>query len=377
MKIDFNIINRDDPCALHRQLKDLFVDAIRRGVYKPGEKIESQRELIKQSGLSYPTISHALQDLVKEGYIYRKIGSGSFVQSSIPGIVPKGGKIGVFYFSTETPLFLSIFEGIRKAAFPKHLEPVPLAIGTTVTTENKALIEASKDEYIGIMGLPVYSYQMHRTLLKIMGSGKPVIFLNSILPKYPADVILFDNFYNGYKIARHLIELGHQRFALIRTFVPHPHDRIFWEFRQGVQFALSELGLSLKSSMEFFLPFLFDDRDPAFLQDFIETYEEESPGQRPSAIICEGDGMACYVIASLKKQGISVPRDISVTGAGGVIKTFGDNKTLTTIDWPTEAFGQKAVHLLLERLSFPELPQTRIILESKLSIGNTTDIPPR
>ena len=63
----------------YSQLKDLIVDRIRNGKLAPGADIPTQRELMAQFNLSYSTVSRALQDLVRDGYITRVMGSGSVV----------------------------------------------------------------------------------------------------------------------------------------------------------------------------------------------------------------------------------------------------------------------------------------------------------
>src|SRR5262249_14986727 len=53
---------------------------IRSGELQPGERIPSESELVAQFGVGRPTVRQAVSELVREGYLTRRKGSGSFVR---------------------------------------------------------------------------------------------------------------------------------------------------------------------------------------------------------------------------------------------------------------------------------------------------------
>ena len=50
------------------------------GEWKPGDKIPSENELCDKFEVSRMTIRQAINNLVEQGYLYRKRGIGTFVQ---------------------------------------------------------------------------------------------------------------------------------------------------------------------------------------------------------------------------------------------------------------------------------------------------------
>ena len=67
------------PVPLYHQLKLALEEDIKRGTYKPGDRLPSEPELIRQYGISRITVRQALDDLETEGLIVRRHGKGTYV----------------------------------------------------------------------------------------------------------------------------------------------------------------------------------------------------------------------------------------------------------------------------------------------------------
>lgn len=63
-------------------LRQELSDAIRRGRYRPGDKLPTARELGRQYGISHVVVLAALEPLVERGYVVKRHGSGIFVADS-------------------------------------------------------------------------------------------------------------------------------------------------------------------------------------------------------------------------------------------------------------------------------------------------------
>ena len=68
------------------QLRRLIEDAIRNGLIKPGDALPSEREIASRIDLSRVTVRKAVQDLVRDGVLFQRHGSGTFV-------APKVGRV--------------------------------------------------------------------------------------------------------------------------------------------------------------------------------------------------------------------------------------------------------------------------------------------
>ena len=65
---------------LYRWLSETLRLDISQGVYKPGDALPTEHELMRRYDLSSTTVRRAVHDLVHEGWIYRKAGKGTFVK---------------------------------------------------------------------------------------------------------------------------------------------------------------------------------------------------------------------------------------------------------------------------------------------------------
>jgi DNA-binding GntR family transcriptional regulator len=73
-------INRDSPVPLHHQVRNYLLGCIERGELQPGQKLLQEREYAARFGISLAPVRQAILDLVKEGYLYRVPGRGTFVR---------------------------------------------------------------------------------------------------------------------------------------------------------------------------------------------------------------------------------------------------------------------------------------------------------
>ena len=70
--------------ALYAKVKQMFVTRINDGDWRPGDRLPSENELVRDLGVSRMTINRALRELSIEGVIVRTKGVGSFVAEAKP-----------------------------------------------------------------------------------------------------------------------------------------------------------------------------------------------------------------------------------------------------------------------------------------------------
>src|SRR5437868_11837478 len=72
-------LNRESPIPLHHQVRNYLLGCIERGELLPGQTLLQEREYAARFRISLAPVRQAILDLVKEGYLYRVPGRGTFV----------------------------------------------------------------------------------------------------------------------------------------------------------------------------------------------------------------------------------------------------------------------------------------------------------
>src|SRR6266704_1016904 len=73
-------LNRDSPVPLHHQVRNYLLGCFERGELQPGQQLLRESEYATRFGISLAPVRQAILDLVKEGYLYRVPGRGTFVR---------------------------------------------------------------------------------------------------------------------------------------------------------------------------------------------------------------------------------------------------------------------------------------------------------
>jgi DNA-binding LacI/PurR family transcriptional regulator len=97
--------------------------------------------------------------------------------------------------------------------------------------------------------------------------------------------------------------------------------------------------------------------------------------RRPTALIAANDQMAIGVIHTLRAAGVSIPREISVTGFDNLDLGRKLHPTLTTIEQNSAQLMERAGSLLLGQIKLPAADRGKRLVElvaPELVIGEST-----
>lgn len=81
---EMNRLGARDALPLHRQLYEALRRAMLEGKLGAGERLPSSRDLAQDLGLSRNTVVAAINQLSVEGYLASRVGSGTYVNDSVP-----------------------------------------------------------------------------------------------------------------------------------------------------------------------------------------------------------------------------------------------------------------------------------------------------
>lgn len=150
-----------------------------------------------------------------------------------------------------------------------------------------------------------------------------------------------DNVEVGRIAARHLLELGHRRVAVIGVHGQPIHSDVAPSRRRGFVEELSESGVELDPAMSVTGDFGIDAGEEA-MAALLDT------GDPPTAVFAMSDEMAFGGVIEMKRRGIVPGADLSIMGVDD--HEFSRVVDLTTISHAVAEHGIAAARLLLSEM---------------------------
>ena len=171
--------------------------------------------------------------------------------------------------------------------------------------------------------------------------GRPYVLTWGVDPSRLHPSIGFDNRAATYAITRHLLELGHRRFALISA--PTAGNDRSRERGAGVRAALAAAGLALSDDAVRYGPISLESGAAAMH----ELLASKSP---PTAVVATNDVFAVGAMMACREAGVQIPDDVSITGVDNTDLGATQTPGLTSIRTPIVEIGGAAARQLLDRL---------------------------
>jgi len=83
------VIDKNEKTAVYLQLSNQLTELIRTGTMQPGQQLLSSRELAKALSIHRKTVVRAYDELLAQGWLESRKGSGTFVAPHLPEIKPR------------------------------------------------------------------------------------------------------------------------------------------------------------------------------------------------------------------------------------------------------------------------------------------------
>jgi LacI family transcriptional regulator len=256
--------------------------------------------------------------------------SNPLAQSMITG---KTKTVGLSVLDVTNPHFTSIVKGANRVA-QAHGYTVLL-----VDTEENPGRERPQLEALSrrVDGLIIFSRLPDGELEWLTALDKPLVFFGR-LPHLTLPTVASDDHRGAYMVTRHLVTLGHKRFAYL-GFSKSRRDE---ERMAGVRECLQAHGLPLA---------VHDAAARSALEGERICSSIMLGAEHPDALICYNDLMALGFMKAAQTLGFRIPADLSVTGFDNILYGNYTSPPLTTVDLHSERMGVAAMEKLLDSIN--------------------------
>lgn len=327
-----------------------------------GKRFYSENELCDIHGVSRQTVRQALAMLESQNVLWRRRGSGTFVKgsgynASVPSNVCNVGVIST-YFSDY--IFPSIVTGIERVLKSNSIG-MQLSITHNQVGEESRALEAMLAQNIGGLivepsksALPNPNLRLYE---EIRSNRIPLVFFNAKYPWADFPCVAMDDVAAGRIITDHLFDLGHTKIAAIFAsddIQGHNRCRGFMESFENHGIKQTEQNVIWYSTDEKKSLFTFSEKRIA---DVLRS---------STAVVCYNDSLAISLLDFCKKQNISVPEELSVTGIDDSKLASVCDVPLTTVHHPHQLLGETAAQKLLDIINSPRNAGDDILIQPKL-----------
>lgn len=337
-----------------------IISKIEQGIFVPDKPLPTELEMVDFYNVSRTTVRRAMKDLVLQGLLERIAGKGTFVKKQIK---TSGDKAHQALYSIILPSHLpeqmKTIQGAQQY-FSQH--GCNLSIHFTERGKNE--IEILKDVLASSSkGIIASLYTSHskyiKHFFKMQNSNIPIVLLDRKIYGLTSNLITSDNFNGMYSIVNHLIKCGHKRIGYF-SYNTLTSSCLIDRFRGYIQcltdnnipFDPSIVSIKVKRRSEF--------------DSEIERICNSNTGT--TAIACSMDELAIPVYEWAKRNNVSIPDELSVTGFDNMITTSSLIPSLTTIEQDFFQMGYSAAALAMELQSTGSEFKKEIYLPTKLVV---------
>lgn len=291
-------------------------------------RIPTLGDVAKLAGVSKSTVSRVLNDSPKISEVTKrrvlKIAKNLRYEPNIIArslSMKKTNTIGVILEDILNPFFSEVAKGIETAL--KRADYWMLLTSSDFDYESEVKLTRMLIRYRvdGVLITPVRVDSESISMLK--ERSIPFFIMNSSIQNKDISWIESDNLRGAYIATSYLLELGHRRFMCIRDMSVEGGRKRYEGFRKAIE----ERGLSISNQIVL-----------GNAHSIIEGYEllekfisENGKTALPSAIVAVNDAVAIGCMESLFKNGVRVPRDVSIIGYDDINIAALTRVPLTTI----------------------------------------------
>lgn len=323
---------------IKRHLQDLIAGTA------PGEKLQDRVTLCRMLDTTRTTLDKAIRELVQEGMLTSRKGSGTFVATNLKVEKDVAASWCVIVPNITESLYNTLVSAIEGVAQQKNINVILCSSNNDFLRQERFIRRLSKSGVAGFIIVPVISndpIENHRLYSNLIVSEIPFVFCNRSVEGISAPTITSNDFYGGYIATKHLIEHGYRKIAFIST---HRYITVI-DRCKGYMSALMESGLEINRHLI---------RVPTANELNFSYYNETKKLLQEGmidAVFSFSDTGAIRAAAAINDSGLTISDDIGVIGYNNTEASSFYSLGLSSVSHKTQEIGIKAAEVLFNRCS--------------------------
>lgn len=318
----------------------------------PGKKFLTEDIIIERFGVSRNTARQSISLLVKQGFLVKKQGSGTYISERIAEYQEKKQNsaknkcIAVVMTQVNLYVFPSVLMGISDYLFEHDYYTIIRMTLNKIGKEKQVLKELLETEVAGMIleparsGYPPINHELYRQIQQ----KYPCVLIHASLPEFGFPSVDNANIPGFSLLVDHLVEYGHRNIALICKSDEQSGVSRFLGYAEG----LDRHGLTMDESRVLW----FNDEDFEDLFTDANAHRVMRTFNNCTAVMCYNDNVVIKFLPFLQKHNIRVPEDLSVVGFDD-LQPGSMERPVTTMEHPKEELGRAAGKAILTLIENP------------------------
>ncbi|WP_406096791.1 LacI family DNA-binding transcriptional regulator [Kitasatospora purpeofusca] len=320
-------------------------------------------EVAQHAGVSVATVSRVLNRKAGVSQKTRQLVERAMEEVGYERGAASGGIVGVITPGLSIPIFGVMAERIGLALAPHGLRAVvcpALPGGVQERDFLKSLLDLGASGIVFCSASNTLENFDPEVLQLLEHRPVPYVCINGRFEDSSSVAFSTDDAYAAELSVRHLHGLGHRRIAMAAGPVGNrPTDRRVAGYRS----AMTALGLGEDEQLVVHQTYSVEGGQFA---------AEQLLARGVTGIVAASDQMALGAIRAIRRQGLSVPEDISVIGYDdGPLMEFTD-PPLTTVRQPVDRLAAEVARALVGLLAGHQVPVGELMFQPEVVVRGTT-----
>jgi DNA-binding LacI/PurR family transcriptional regulator len=197
------------------------------------------------------------------------------------------------------------------------------------------------------------------TVMHLRIPNVPVVLIESHIDGEQFSCVLGDNFMAGYKVTRHILNLGHERIAFLSG--PTKYSSLVDRLR-GCMAAMAESGMLVRPE---WMPTPVSGHP---LKGYIQMKEILAQSEYPTAVIAISDKTAFGAMEAIREAGLHIPDDIGIASIDNTLESGYARPPLTTVHIPKYEIGVLAMRKLHRLIEGEDMIPVKSVVYSELIV---------
>lgn len=358
------MIDHTNPVPLYRQIMDDIRSQIDAGELRPGDQISPNVELARSYNVSLITVKKAVGELIRDGYLFGRVGKGTFVAGARNGRGREAkGTIGLVLTDFGNPFFMQIAHHIE-ADVSRYGYNLLFSYSSNDFEREENQIRHFQE--IDVRGLIIasteYTNHVPEIVRELHASRFPYVMI-SFVDDPTIHYVGTDHERGAFMATEFLIRNGRSRIGYLGAEKGNPLGALR---RAGYLRALERHGIEARPEFEFTFPAPRQDFESGFAigEAFCRIAE------RPDGVFAYNDQSAIGFERALTAGRLRIPEDVALVGFDDVVYRVPPPVPLTTIHQLTDRIAGLALEKLNRQIE-GALFEVRTILEPSLVVRDS------